>query len=353
MKKASKVAMIAKPLAVAAVLACACAAAQAQSNVTIYGRIDAGVNYQSGVQISGTKTGSQWGASGNEWGTSMIGVMGTEDLGGGLNAFFKLENGFNADNGAVNGGSGLWTRRSYVGLTGAAGTVKVGKDLAIENAIWDIDPTGQQAMSTSTLVNVRNWPQTNNMVSYQTPSFGGFSTTYMHGFGEVAGSFTASSSDGLALTFVQPNYELLAVYDVQRDANGQYSTLYGNSKDLILGGTLTIDKMKLFTGYEKLKAPSVTTGANSASQYWLGANYQLSPALLLIAAAYHTNVNAGIGSANLFMLGANYSLSKRTLLYASVGTLHNSAASNFTIETGTGATGANMNALYFGVSHSF
>ncbi|MBB3214682.1 putative porin, partial [Herbaspirillum sp. Sphag1AN] len=59
MKKASKVAFIAKPLAVAAVLSCACAAAQAQSNVTIYGRIDAGVNYQSGVQIgSTTKTGT-------------------------------------------------------------------------------------------------------------------------------------------------------------------------------------------------------------------------------------------------------------------------------------------------------
>jgi len=352
MKKASKVAMIAKPLAVAAVLACACAAAQAQSNVTIYGRIDAGVNYQSGVQISGTKTGSQWGASGNEWGTSMIGVMGTEDLGGGLSAFFKLENGFNADNGVSNG-SGLWTRRSYVGLTGSLGTVKAGKDLAIVNAIWDIDPTGQQAMSTSTLVNGRNWQGQNNMVSYQTPSFGGFSTTVTHGFGEVAGSFTASSNDGIAFTMVKPNYELLAVYDVQRDANGQYSSLYANSKDLILGGTLTIDKLKLFTGYENVSASAVTSGATKISQYWLGANYEVTPALTLIAAAYRNNVNAGVGSSSLFMLGANYSLSKRTLLYASVGTLHNSAASNFTIETGTGATGANMNALYFGVSHSF
>jgi len=41
------------------------------------------------------------------------------------------------------------------------------------------------------------------------------------------------------------------------------------------------------------------------------------------------------------------------LLYASVGTLRNGANTNFGIETGTGATGVNMNALYFGVSHSF
>jgi len=344
-----------KALAAASLFGACLGAAQAQSNVTIYGRIDAGVNYQSNVLVPGstTKTGDQWSASGNEWGTSMIGVMGSEDLGGGLKAEFKLENGFNADNGNVNGGSGLWTRRSYVGLVGSLGTIHVGKDLASENAIWDIDPTGQQAMSTSTLVNGRNWPQTNNMVNYITPSFGGFTASVMHGFGGQAGSFTNASSDGVVLTYVQPSYELLASYDVQRDANGQYTSLYGDSKDLILGGTWTIDKLKLFAGYENLKAPGVATGPDQTDQYWIGANYQLTPALLLIAAAYHTTVNDNVGSASLFMLGANYSLSKRTLLYASVGTLRNGANTNFGIETGTGATGVNMNALYFGVSHSF
>jgi len=329
-------------------------AAQAQSNVTIYGRIDAGVNYQSGVQVgTSTKTGSEWAASGNEWGTSMFGIKGTEDLGGGLQALFTLENGFNADNGAVNGGSGLWTRRSYVGLSGADGTIKVGKDLAIENAIWDIDPTGQQAMSTSTLVEGRNWPQTNNMVSYQTPSFGGFTVSAMHGFGEQAGSFTDGSSDGVAFTYTQSNLELLGVYDVQRSATGQYTSLYTDSKDLILGGTYTIDKLKLFAGFENIRATVDTTDGTRNNMYWGGVNYQVTPALLLIAAAYHANVNEGIGGASLYMIGANYSLSKRTLLYASLGTLRNSSASDFTIETGTGVAGQNMNALYFGVSHSF
>jgi len=356
MKKASKVAFIAKPLAVAAVLSCACAAAQAQSNVTIYGRIDAGVNYQSGVQIgSTTKTGTQWGASGNEWGTSMFGVKGTEDLGGGLQALFTLETGFNADNGTTNGGTNaLWSRRSYVGLSGSAGTFKAGKDLSSDNVIWDIDPTGQQAMSTSTLANGRNWGQTNNMVSYQTPTFGGFSSTYMHGFGEQAGSFTNSSSDGLVLQYQQTNAELVVSYHLLRDSSGNYSNLWTSSKELIVGGTYTIDQIKLFAGYENLRAPTATATPTTSNQYWLGVNYQYNPALQLIAAAYHATVNQGYGDSNLFMLGANYSLSKRTLLYVSVGTLKNSSKNSFTIETGQGnIAGQNMNALYFGVSHSF
>lgn len=367
MKQASTFAFIAKPLAIAAVMACACASAQAQTSVTVYGRIDAGVNYQSNFYNSSTNTkGGKWSVDGNEWGTSMFGLKGTEDLGGGLKALFTLESGFDASTGTVNGGSGLWTRRSFVGLSGSAGTVKIGKDLAIQSdPIWALDPTGQQALSTATLVKERNWPQTNNMISYETPNYGGFTATGMHGFGEQAGSFTkgptgstgaTGSRDGISLAYVQPTYELRAIYDLQRDANGQYSDLFVSSKELTLGGTLTINNLKLFAGYENLRAPSAAAGAaDRANHYWLGANYQVSPALTLIGAAYHVNVNGGVGSANLFVVGGNYNLSKRTLLYATVGTVRNSATSNFSVEYGDsgGSVGQNMNALYFGVSHSF
>lgn len=365
MKKASKVAIIAKPLAIAAVLACASAAVQAQTNVTIYGRIDAGINYQSNQATTTGGRGSKWGIDGNEWGTSMFGFKGNEDLGGGLKALFTLESGFDASNGQVNGGSGLWTRRSFVGLSGAAGTIKMGKDLAIQSdPIWALDPTGQQALSTATLVKQRNWPQTNNMVSYESPSFGGFTATVMHGFGEAAGSFTKGtgtvntnngSRDGISLAYVQSNYELRAIYDVQRDTNGTFDDLYNNSKELTLGGTVTIDKLKLFAGYENLRAPAALAGnPDRANHYWIGANYQITPALTLIGAAYHVNVNAGVGSANLFVVGGNYNLSKRTLLYATVGTVRNGANSDFAVEYGTGGIkGQNQNAFYTGISHSF
>ncbi|AMP05849.1 porin [Collimonas pratensis] len=367
----------AKPLAVAAVLACAFAGqAQAQTNVTIYGRVDAGINYQSNqVQknADGTFTrGGQWGVGGNEWGTSMIGFKGTEDLGGGLKALFTLESGFQADTGSFNG-SGLFNRRSFVGLNGGFGTVKIGRDLALpSDRVWSIDPTGQQNMSTSTLFKGRNWPQTSNQIQYITPdTMGGFYVHAMYGAGEAAGSFTKGptgsnigSSTGLAVGFVQPTYELLAMYDTARDQNGSYDSLFSRSKEITVGGNVTFGPAKLFAGWQNISAPAQDTSlapagsmasANKANQFWLGANYQLTPALTLIGAAYHVKLNHDVGSANLFMVGTNYSLSKRTLLYASVGTIRNGSNTDFQVQTGdsTGLTGQNQSTFYTGISHSF
>ena len=367
----------AKPLAIAAVLACAFAGqAQAQTNVTIYGRVDAGINYQSNQvnkNADGTFTrGGQWGVGGNEWGTSMIGFKGNEDLGGGLKAIFTLESGFQADTGRFNG-TGLFNRRSYVGLNGGFGTVKIGRDLALpSDRVWSIDPTGQQNVSTSTLFKGRNWPQTSNQIQYLTPdTMGGLYVHAMYGAGEAAGSFTkgptgsgSGNTTGLAIGFVQPNYELLAMYDAARDDNGTYDSLFQHSKEITVGGNVTFGPAKLFAGWQNISAPAqdISTApagsmasANKANQFWLGANFQATPALTLIGAAYHVKLNHDVGSANLFMVGANYNLSKRTLLYASVGTIRNGSNTDFQVQTGdsTGLTGQNQNTFYTGISHSF
>jgi len=357
MKKVSKVAFVAKPLAIAAVLACACASAQAQSDVTIYGRITNGLNYQSNQQIgTGTTNGSKWGVDGGVWGTSMFGLKGTEDLGGGLAATFNLETGFDASTGQQTAGQ-LWTRRSTVGLVGSAGTLKIGHDLALpSDVVWALDPTGQQNLGSATLVKGRNWPNETNQINYTTPSFGGFTAQGVYGFGEVAGSNKAKSTNGLSLAFVQPNYELRAMYDTAADTNGQYSDLFNYSKELTVGGTVTIDKLKLYAAYQHLSAPGVvaTTGnPDKADHYWVGANYQITPALTLIGAAYHVKLNQGTGSANLFMLGTNYALSKRTIWYTSIGTVRNSALTTFAVEVGTSNPGVNQNAFYTGIAHSF
>jgi predicted porin len=372
-KSVLKAMPLAKPLAVAAALACALVgSAQAQTSVTIYGRVDAGINYQSnqvGKDANGnTIRGGQWGIGGNEWGTSMIGFKGVEDLGGGLKALFTLESGFQADTGRFNG-TGLFNRRSTVGLNGGFGTVKIGRDLALpSDRVWSIDPTGQQNMSTSTLFKGRNWPQTSNQIQYVTPDMGGLYVHLMYGAGEAAGSTTRGptgsgigNSTGIAIGFVQPTYELLAMYDTAHDENGTYDNLFSRSKEITVGGNVTFGATKLYAGWQNLSAPAqplTTSGigaANKANQFWLGANFQATPALTLIGAAYHVKLNHDVGSANLFMVGANYNLSKRTLLYASVGTIRNGSNTDFQVQTGdsTGLTGQNQNTFYTGISHSF
>ena len=50
---------------------------------------------------------------------SRLGFKGSEDLGGGHSAIFLLENGFQADTGAMGQGGLLFGRQIYVGLQGA------------------------------------------------------------------------------------------------------------------------------------------------------------------------------------------------------------------------------------------
>ena len=98
-----------KKLVALAVSAIAAGAASAQTaNVTLYGIID---TYMASERGSAGTTGAaaankvsttglvSGGISGSRWG-----LRGSESLGGGLNAFFNLENGFNVDNGSLGQG---------------------------------------------------------------------------------------------------------------------------------------------------------------------------------------------------------------------------------------------------------
>lgn len=335
--------------------------AQAPGDVKLYGRVVQGVNYQSGQYLGWDErsqsaiTGSRWGIDGNVWGTSMVGFKGREDLGGGLQAQFILESGFEASIGSVGGnGSGLWTRRALVGLSGRWGSLKLGRDMSLpSDVLWALDPGGQQAIGTATLVKGRNWPTYSNQIDYTSPSVGGLTLQAVHGMGEAAGSTRKGSTGGVALAYVRPGHEVRAMYDSARDTEGRYSSLFQHSKEVTLGGTVTRDALKLFAGYQRLSAPAVAAGPTRARHLWLGATYQAVPALTLIGGAYQVRLNQGGGTARLILLGANYHLSSRTLLYASTGRVRNGPQTSFAVETGDSLAGQDQSAFYSGISHSF
>src|ERR1700744_1973060 len=101
-----------KSLLALATLGAFAGAAHAQSSVTLYGIVDAGlqfVNNSGGHHLyqatSGNVQGSRWG------------LRGTEDLGGGLKAIFVLGNGFNIFSGKLGQGGDEFGPQAYVGLT--------------------------------------------------------------------------------------------------------------------------------------------------------------------------------------------------------------------------------------------
>jgi predicted porin len=116
-------------LAAASTLACI---AHAQSSLTIYGRIDLGVGKAIGTKIKhlADNVGSR------------LGFTGSEDLGGGLRANFRLEHRFSPDTGVAN--PTFWQGISTVGLSSNYGALNLGRQYtAAFSLVQDqIDPFG-------------------------------------------------------------------------------------------------------------------------------------------------------------------------------------------------------------------
>lgn len=106
-----------KRLAAAALMTGFAGLAAAQSSVTLFGKIDSAYVKKIGSPNKILDEGAQ----------SRFGIRGTEDLGGGLSAFFWLENRFKSDTGQQNGAR-FFQGQSILGLKGNWGSVTAGRD---------------------------------------------------------------------------------------------------------------------------------------------------------------------------------------------------------------------------------
>lgn len=113
-----------KHLIAAAVAAAVAAPAMAQ-NVAIYGTLD--VTYAQ--TNSTTDTADVFAQAGANLGTSVLGLKGSEDLGGGMKVAFDLQGELQADSGTSTStqNSFFFNRQSWVSVSNALGTFKAGR----------------------------------------------------------------------------------------------------------------------------------------------------------------------------------------------------------------------------------
>lgn len=117
------------------------AAYAADTSVTLYGLVDASLHRVSHVDAAGH---SQLLIDQGAWQGSRFGLKGTEDLGGGTNALFQIEGGFQEFNGQSDQQGQLFGRQAYVGLSNpTGGTLTLGRQYG---PLWgiagDIDALG-------------------------------------------------------------------------------------------------------------------------------------------------------------------------------------------------------------------
>jgi predicted porin len=198
--------MFKKKLVALAALACT-GSAFAQSNVTISGVLDVGVQHNTNVgggTLDRVETRHE---------PSHLTFSGTEDLGGGMFARFVLGMSVALDTGNNTGG---FNRESYVALgSNQWGALQLGRQY---DTIVDLVGVDAPRFNSVTAVHLGNWDRTagayvNNVVKYRTPNLGGFTGTLMYSPKEDGTSNTNSgASAGAAGTYVSGPLRLSAAY---------------------------------------------------------------------------------------------------------------------------------------------
>jgi predicted porin len=109
-------------VAAAGILALAASGALAQANgVQIYGRMTAGITHHTNT------TGPRTELSNYQLNGSYLGFRGTEDLGGGLKALFRLETNIDTDTGTAGAKGRFFHRESSVGLANESFALTLGR----------------------------------------------------------------------------------------------------------------------------------------------------------------------------------------------------------------------------------
>jgi len=340
-----------KTLLALAVLGAFAGAAQAQSAVTIYGSFDGGIRNLTNVDAAGNNKLTM--GSNGTYNSNRLGFKGVEDLGGGLNAHFNLESGFNTGTGTLdNATSTLFNRTASVGLGGAWGNLDFGRQYTVAfRTVAVFDPFRYQYPGLAYAVPATAGVRYNNDIAYY-GSFGPVTVRAEYALGEVAGDNSKGSNAAVGAIYSDGKLSAGASYTKRKDAVTDLSTDH-----YTIGGGYQFGPARITAGYVEQKADNVGVLADSKTRWaWGGINYAITPVVELTYAYYQTKQDGGVtptflaGKKDLNMLAVTYDLSKRTRLYAGLDytKLHDGLR-----VTGAAGTQDKQTGLSLGVNHWF
>ncbi|MBD8528938.1 MULTISPECIES: porin [unclassified Massilia] len=287
-------------------LACALAPAAAwgQGGVKVSGFIDAGI-YRDIDQA--------WKVGPIQ--RSNLAFSGGEDLGGGVAFTFRLSTRFETDTGTLEeSNKPLWHDEATVGLTGAFGSIQVGRRMdalyandwifdpwnyydRIASPGWDLWRRNFASDPTANRGGTPDWGRLNNGIFYDSPDLAGFT---LH----LSGSPESAPGDR--------NKALMTALRYQH-ANGAAMIARGRNS---AGDTVSFVGLKLIRsawsvmgGYDLSKS-----GASTARALTLGASVNVGP-MTYRAGVGRVDVD-GVREEKMLGLGVKRALSKRTSVYA-------------------------------------
>jgi predicted porin len=373
----------------------------AQSSVQIDGIMDAGFQ---AIDYKGNKVN---GIGGNGSSTSQINFRGTEDLGSGLKAEFRVETDWNAVSNNANTGAKKADGTVAAASTFGNGEIRVGLasnvfgrvDLGVVNyntlttfttgqpfgtAIGSgfraVALTDTQGITTGlTATGDYNYNgmggsqvRSDNSIKYTSPTFYGFNGSLYkafkqtkavnNNFSTTLGAYDMQGTEELGLGYA--NGPLAVSFsNLKQDYSGvamnaATPALENNIKATVntLGANYAFGPAKVYGLYQNTKMDG-GAGAFKADYWALSGTYQLGSVVLMASYGELKDKSDGASKdkAKLTALGADYNLSKRTAVYARYEQIRDQAgfmpAAAFAAVSST--TGDTRSRTAIGVRHAF
>jgi predicted porin len=374
----------------AAALAAIGGTAHAQSSVTLYGVTDSGLLYQSTSAASFNPKAPNLGAvyrykDGGIY-SSIWGMKGSEDIGGGYHVNFRLQGSFDTGTGKSGladtaGATALFNQVATVGASGPFGSVNAGRQIVpmayamAETDVRSANYFGSILTAWIGLNTAAGWPGTStngpigalydsNAIVYESPKFHGASALLEYAPGGVAGSFQGGTRESAVLKYSNYGLNLSAVYYSGHDTNPGPTTVatgLQNNRFWYLGAKYTtINGISMSASYSNGANPATKSASNpfggtSLDMYSVGLGYRVSSAWNVTSGVYYLKDRNNSDNKSLAVAGGvDYSLSKSTVIYGQVGWVNNHGDMTQTIAYGQpAAPGMGTTAVMLGMRHAF
>ena len=334
-----------KFLITAALLSTVAEASYAQNSMTLYGLVDSAIGYTNNMGATNGRTNYGLQAFSGGMQANRFGMLGVEDLGGGTKTTFRLENGFNIQNGALGQGGRMFGRSAWVALGNDSwGTVTAGRrympfqeDVGNEIAAnymsgYTFHPYDNDDMNATF--------RPNNAVKYTSPTIDGVTTKALYAFSNLAGeintnrlwSGSADYVNGLLhldagfFTVKQPGYSTAGA-ESSDNTYGALPTIAagGIAKHTVwgVGASYTFGPVLTNLAYTRATFDATVGGTLSFNNFETSARYWLTSATALTAAYLYSTQKSTVASNanthyNQVALGVNYYLSKSTDVYSNI-----------------------------------
>ena len=345
-------------MAVAGVMA---APTAAMADATVYGKVHVSVDFMSYDSASNTPEDNTVLSTNS----SRIGFKGSEDLGGGMKAIWKLESGI-----AVDGETGtLKARNRYVGLSGGWGTLLGGiHDTPMKSIGRKVELFPEYLGDHRNLMGgntTAGWDlRTKNTLAYVSPKFGqgfGFSAAYVFDHEVDANVAETDDNNQTALsanvTWTSGNWFVGAAYESHDRITVAPSTTESESA-IRVSAAWTPGAWKVIGLYHTVSA---VAGTNDYSVAGLGAAYKMGKNVIK-AQYYMRSSDIADADSTLAAVAWDYKFSKRTTAYIAYAVTDNDNNANRSVNSGghsdsgdahSPSNGEDPSGISIGMIHNF